>query len=160
MTWSHPEKTALTGRPGAYADERFRSVTYREADQVANQVAHALHAGGLQPGDRVLLFCENSIEAYLTKIGIAKAGMVAMPLNPNLAPDVLEYLIGHAGPPLAIVDAGLWPGARGALGAAGLGGGAPTTLGGAPVAGTPSSTGFADGQPADEPDVEIHGDDI
>jgi acyl-CoA synthetase (AMP-forming)/AMP-acid ligase II len=160
MTWSHPEKTALTGRPGAYADERFRSVTYREADQVANQVAHALHAGGLQPGDRVLLFCENSIEAYLTKIGIAKAGMVAMPLNPNLAPDVLEYLIGHAGPSLAIVDAELWPRAQGAFGAAGLAVGATITLGGDPVAGSPSFTAFVDGQPADEPDVEIHGDDI
>ena len=49
---------------------------------------------GLEPGDRVLLFCENSVEAYLAKIGIAKAGMVAMPLNPNLAPDVVEHLIG------------------------------------------------------------------
>ncbi|WP_433028794.1 AMP-binding protein [Actinomycetospora sp. CA-053990] len=160
MTWSHPEKTALTGRPGAYADERFRSVTYREADQVANQVAHALHAGGLQPGDRVLLFCENSIEAYLTKIGIAKAGMVAMPLNPNLAPDVLEYLIGHAAPSLAIVDAELWPRAQGAFGAAGLAVGATITIGGDAVAGSPSFTAFVDDQPVEEPDVEIHGDDI
>jgi acyl-CoA synthetase (AMP-forming)/AMP-acid ligase II len=160
MTWSHPEKTALTGRPGAYAVERFRSVTYREADQVANQVAHALHAGGLEPGDRVLLFCENSIEAYLTKIGIAKAGMVAMPLNPNLAPDVLEYLIGHAAPSLAIVDAELWPRAQGAFGAAGLAVGATITIGGDAVAGSPSFSAFVDDQPLDEPDVEIHGDDI
>ena len=135
-------------------------MTYREADQVANQVAHALHAGGLQPGDRVLLFCENSIEAYLTKIGIAKAGMVAMPLNPNLAPDVLEYLIGHACPSLAIVDAELWPRAQGAFGAAGLAVGATITIGGEAVAGSPSFTAFVDDQPVDEPDVEIHGDDI
>lgn len=160
LTWSHPEKTAIVGRPGAYADERFRAVTYLEADRIANQVAHALAARGLAPGDRVLLFCENSVEAYLTKIGIAKAGMVAMPLNPNLAGDVLEYLIGHAEPSLALVDAELWPRAQAPFERTGLTVGATITIGGGPVAGSPSFTDLVDGQPADEPDVEIHGDDI
>ncbi|TDQ58825.1 acyl-CoA synthetase (AMP-forming)/AMP-acid ligase II [Actinomycetospora succinea] len=160
LTWSYPEKTAIVGRPGAFADERFRSLTYREADRVANQVAHALAARGLQPGDRVLLFCENSVEAFVTKIGIAKAGMVVMPLNPNLAEDVVEYLIGHAEPALAIVDAELWPRAAAAFERAGLAVGATITLGGDPVAGSPSFPAFLEGQPEHEPDVEIHGDDI
>ena len=68
-------------------EERFASVTYRQADQVANQVARALLARGLERGDVVLLCCENSVEAYLAKIGIAKAGLVAAPLNPMMAPD-------------------------------------------------------------------------
>ena len=103
LTWSYPEKTAITGRPGAYGEERFASVTYREADGITSQVAHALAARGLEPGARVLLFCENSVEAYLAKVGVAKAGMVAVPVNPALAPDVLEHLIGQAEPGLAIV---------------------------------------------------------
>ena len=91
VTWSRPDKVAIVGRPGAYADEQMRALTYRQADQVANQVAHALLAGGperggperggLERGDVVLMFCENSVEAYLAKIGIAKAGLVAAPLN-------------------------------------------------------------------------------
>ena len=92
MTWSYPDQVAIVGRPGAYSEERFRQVTYREADRIANQVAHGLLARGLEPSARVLLFCENSVEAYVAKVGIAKAGLVAMPLNPNLAPDVLEHL--------------------------------------------------------------------
>src|ERR1700757_131715 len=54
VTWSRPDRLAMVGRPGAYADERLKELTYRQADQVANQVAHALLAGGLERGDVVL----------------------------------------------------------------------------------------------------------
>ncbi|WP_405417406.1 AMP-binding protein [Pseudonocardia alni] len=160
LTWSYPEKTAITGRPGAYGEERFASVTYREADGITSQVAHALAARGLEPGARVLLFCENSVEAYLAKVGVAKAGMVAVPVNPALAPDVLEHLIGQAEPGLAIVDAELWPRAEQVFTATGLRVGATITIGGGPVAGSPSFGGLLEGLPTTEPDVEIHADDI
>ncbi|MGM0719296.1 MAG: AMP-binding protein [Actinomycetota bacterium] len=160
LTWSYPEKTAITGRPGAYGEERFASVTYREADGITSQVAHALAARGLEPGARVLLFCENSVEAYLAKVGVAKAGMVAVPVNPALAPDVLEHLIGQAEPGLAIVDAELWPRAEQAFTATGLRVGATIAIGGGPVAGSPSFGGLLEGLPTTEPDVEIHADDI
>ncbi|NWJ71057.1 AMP-binding protein [Pseudonocardia sp. ICBG1122] len=160
LTWSYPDKTAITGRPGAYGEERFASVTYREADQIANQVAHALAARGLEPGARVVLFCENSVEAYLTKIGVAKAGMVVMPINPALATDVLEYLIGQAKPELAIVDAELWPRAEAAFTSTGLTVGATIVIGGGPVAGSPSFAEFLADGPTTEPTVEIHGDDV
>lgn len=160
LTWSYPGKTAITGRPGAYGEERFASVTYREADGITSQVAHALAARGLEPGARVLLFCENSVEAYLAKVGVAKAGMVAVPVNPALAPDVLEHLIGQAEPGLAIVDAELWPRAEQAFTATGLRVGATITIGGGPVAGSPSFGDLLEGLPTTEPDVEIHADDI
>jgi acyl-CoA synthetase (AMP-forming)/AMP-acid ligase II len=160
LTWSYPDKVALTAWPGACADERFRSVTYREADEIANQMANALIGRGLEPGSRVLLFCENSVEAYLAKIGIAKAGMVAMPLNPMLATDVLEYLITRAQPALAIVDAELWPRAEKAFASTGLAVGATIAIGGDAVAGSPTFTELTADQPRSEPDVSIHGDDI
>jgi acyl-CoA synthetase (AMP-forming)/AMP-acid ligase II len=160
LTWSYPDKTAITGRPGAFGEQRFASVTYRQADRIANQVAHALAAAGLEPGDRVLLFCENSVEAYLTKIGIAKAGMVAMPVNPALAADVLEHMIGQAEPKLAVVDAELWPAAEAAFTATGLRVAATITIGGGPVAGSVGFGAFVEGAAESEPEVEIHGDDV
>ncbi|MYW92879.1 AMP-binding protein [Amycolatopsis rubida] len=160
LTWSYPDKVAITGRQGAYGEERFASVTYRQADEIANQLAHALAARGLRPGARVVLFCENSVEAYLAKIGIAKAGMVAMPVNPALAADVLEYLVRQAEPAAAIVDAELWPRAESAFAATGLAVAATVTVGGGPVAASPSFDDFIEGQPSTEPVVEIHGDDI
>lgn len=160
LTWSYPDEVAISARPGAYGDEQFRTVTYRQADAVASRVAHALADAGLEPGDRVLMVCENSVEAFLAKVGIAKAGMVAAPINPNLATDVVTHLVGVLEPRFTIVDAEVWPKVEAAFAASGLSVGATITVGGDPVAGSPSFTDFIAGKPETEPDVEIHGDDI
>jgi acyl-CoA synthetase (AMP-forming)/AMP-acid ligase II len=160
VTWSRPDKVAIVGRPGAYADERFAALTYRQADQVANQVARALLARGLERGDVVLLFCENSVEAYLAKIGIAKAGLVAAPLNPMMAPDLVAAMIDLVRPKLAIVDAELWPRAEGPFAAKGLSAGISIPIGAPPVPGSVSFAELIAGQDGTEPDVEIHADDI
>src|SRR6266699_2302717 len=160
VTWSRPDKLAIVGRPGAYADDGLRALTYRQADQAANQVAHALLASGLERGDVVLLFCENSVEAYLAKIGIAKAGLVAAPLNPMMAPDLVAAMIDLVQPKLAIVDAELWPKARESFAAKALRAGVTIAIGGPPAPGSVSFTEFIAGQESGEPDVEIHADDI
>jgi acyl-CoA synthetase (AMP-forming)/AMP-acid ligase II len=160
VTWSRPDKLAVVGRPGAYADQAFQALTYRQAEQAANQVAHALLARGLERGDVVLLFCENSVEAYLAKIGIAKAGLVAAPLNPMMAPDLVAAMIDLVRPKLAIVDAELWPRAQEPFAAKGLRAGVTIAIGGPPVPGSVSFNEFIAGQAGTEPDVEIHGDDI
>src|SRR6202034_2111479 len=69
VTWSYPDKEAVIGADGAYADPRFRRVTYQQADRVANQVANALLARGLRRRDIVMMFCENSVEGLLFKLG-------------------------------------------------------------------------------------------
>ena len=111
MTWSFPDKDAIIGREGAYGDEAFRRLSYRLADQIANQFAHGLLARGLTRGDVVLLCCENSVEGYLIKIATAKAGLVCAPINPMMAPDMLSAMIKLVTPKLAVVDAELWPAA-------------------------------------------------
>src|SRR5580692_4356563 len=160
VTWSRPDKLAIVGRPGAYADERLAALTYRQADETANQVAHALLASGLERGDVVLLFCENSVEAYLAKIGIAKAGLVAAPLNPMMAPDLVAAMIDLVQPKLAIVDAELWPKAEEPFAAKGLRAAVMIAFGGPPAPGSVSFSELIAGQPETEPDVEIHADDI
>ena len=160
LTWSRPDQVAIAAADGACGDERFASVTYREADDTANRFAGALAAAGLEPGDRVLLICENSVEAFLAKIGVAKAGMVAVPLNPSLAPDVLAHLIERTAPRFALVDAELWPRVSSVLAGAGLRVGATITVGGGPVDDSPAFADLLADQPAEEPAVEIHGDDI
>jgi len=160
LTWSYPDKVAILGHPGAYSDERFASLTYRQADELANQVANALLARGLERSARVLLICENSVESFVTKIGIAKAGLVAMPINPNLAPDVLRYLIDTAAPSLAIVDAELVERAAPVLADAGLPVAAVIEIGTGPAHDHPTFAAFVTGAATTEPEVSIHGDDI
>jgi acyl-CoA synthetase (AMP-forming)/AMP-acid ligase II len=160
MTWSFPDQEAIVGREGAYADPAFRRLTYRQADQLANQIAHALLARGLDHGDVVMLFCENSVEGYLIKIGAAKAGLVVAPMNPMMAPDMISAMITLVEPRLAVVDAEFWAAAEAPFAANGLEVGVTITIGGGPVPGSVSFSDFVRDQPVTEPDVEIHGDDV
>ncbi len=160
ITWSYPDKEALVARDGANAYPGNARLTYREADELANRVANALLDRGLGQSDRVLFFCENSVEAYVAKIAVAKAGLVSVPINPMLAPDVVTELIERVEPKLAIVDDELWPKVESAFAAADL---LPTVT--IPIEGwlVPGTVGFAEfvaDSPASEPEVEIHGDDI
>ena len=160
VTWSEPDKVAISGRPGAYADEAHRSLTYRRADELANRVANGFGGLGLRRGDVVLLFCENSVEGFLTKIGLAKAGVVCAPVNPMMAPDMITAMIELAQPKLAVVDAELWPRAEASFAATGLTVGVTITIGGGVIGGSVSFSEFTAAASGQEPDVEIHGDDI
>ena len=160
LTWSFPDKDAIVAWDGAYADPALARVTYAQADALANRVANALQASGLQPGERVLLFCENSSEAYIAKIGIAKAGLTCVPLNPMLAPDVIAYLIDLIEPSLTFVDAALWPRAQEAFERRAIKPDVTIEIGGGAVNGSVAFKTFVNGVPSTEPDVEIHGDDI
>jgi acyl-CoA synthetase (AMP-forming)/AMP-acid ligase II len=160
LTWSYPDQEAIVARRGAFADPALQRVTYRQADELANQVADRLLAHGLERSDRVLMFCENSVEAYLTKFGIAKAGLTCVPLNPMLAPDVVGYLLDLTEPRFSIVDAELWPKLAGVFEARGITPDVTIEIGGPPVEGSRSFTSFVAGASTAEPDVEIHADDV
>ncbi|MDN5939901.1 MAG: AMP-binding protein, partial [Salinisphaera sp.] len=121
-------------------------------------IANALIAQGLQRAERVVLLCENSVEAFLLKLGIAKADMVVVPINPVMAADMVAHLLDLLGVRAAIADCGLWERGKAPfeqagtrlLCAVGAGGDGPA----------PGFDAFVDGQSGDEPQVRIHGDDI
>ena len=160
VTWSYPDKEAIVGWEGAYGHPEFARLTYREADELANRFANALISRGLAQSDRVLLFCENSVEAFLAKIGIAKAGGVGVPINPSLAPDVVAELISRTQPRFSVVDAELWVRAKEPFGIAGLAVDVTIPIGGGAIDGSLTFADFVAGYPSTEPEVVIHGDDI
>jgi acyl-CoA synthetase (AMP-forming)/AMP-acid ligase II len=160
VRWSTPDKEAIVARQGAFANPERERITYAQADDLATRVATALLARGLRRGDRVLMFCDNSVEAYVAKIGIAKAGLVCAPLNAMVAPDVIAYLIDRIEPRMAIVDAELWPKAQAAFAQTGLRADVTIEIGGGVIDGGVSFEAFVAEGSTDEPDVEIHGDDI
>jgi acyl-CoA synthetase (AMP-forming)/AMP-acid ligase II len=158
--WSRPDHEALVGMPGAFVDPAYERMTYRQADEAANRFANGLLARGLGRGDRVLLVCENTIEAYIAKIAIGKAGMVVVPVNPSLAEDVIHHLVERCAPRFAMVDAELWPRVGKALAGAGLAVDVTIPIGGEVIEGSISHADFVRDQPTTEPDVTVHGDDI
>jgi acyl-CoA synthetase (AMP-forming)/AMP-acid ligase II len=160
VTWSTPDKTALIGWKGAYGDARFARMTYRQADEAANQVAHALLAEGLSPGDRVLLYCDNSVEAIVLFFGIAKAGMVAVPVNSMLADDVLAHVLDHVEVSLVVADAGLAARGDAVFAERRLRPTVTIPIGGETPAGSTDFGTWICRHPLEEVDVSIHGDDI
>jgi len=160
LVWSSPDKDALVGWAGAYATDGFRRLTYRQADDAANRTAQALRAAGLTDGERVLLYCENSVEAVVTMFGIAKAGLVAVPVNPHLAPDVLEWVVEHVGVRFTVVDGEFGEQARKVFARAGLRVNVTIPIGGPIVAGSRDFAEWIAEQPADEPSGNRHADDV
>ncbi|MCG8590841.1 MAG: fatty acid--CoA ligase [Proteobacteria bacterium] len=73
-----------------------RSITYAELDRRASQVANALLAAGVQPGDRVCVLDKGHDEFIEVMFGIAKAGGVYTPVNWRLAPPEIAYVVNDA----------------------------------------------------------------
>jgi long-chain acyl-CoA synthetase len=83
----HPNKVALI-----CGSERL---TYRQIDDEANRLAHALIAAGVKRGDRVVTFLPNSVEAVLSIFATLKTGAVFVVLNPTTKPDKLTYILNN-----------------------------------------------------------------
>lgn len=66
--------------------------TWAQVDERARRLANHLVAQGLVKGDRVLVIARNCAEWPEIVFGIAKAGLVVVPVNIRLAPDELAYL--------------------------------------------------------------------
>lgn len=160
MTWSRPEEAAFIGWEGAYSHPRLASLTWRQADRLANQVANLLRARGLKRGDRLVMVCENSVEAYIAKLGAAKIGVVPAPMNPAFAVDVVRHLVHTLAPSFVIADGCTRPEVVQALADAGAPVRLTITIEGGVIAGSEDFVRALEGYSADEPVATVHGDDI
>ncbi|GAC1606066.1 MAG: long-chain fatty acid--CoA ligase [Ramlibacter sp.] len=79
------------------ARDSRRALTYQQWDQRASRVASGLLASGLKPGDRVGLLAYNCLEWMEIYVGLARAGLVAVPLNFRLTGTEIAYILGNAG---------------------------------------------------------------
>ena len=77
------------------ADSR-RQLTYAEWSQRASGLASALLAQGLRPGERVAILAYNRIEWLEIYVALARAGLVALPLNFRLVSGEIAYILKDA----------------------------------------------------------------
>jgi long-chain acyl-CoA synthetase len=70
-------------------------LTYRELDEQANRLAHALMSFGVRRGDRVAIYLENSVEAVLSIFAVLKAGGVFLMVNPSTKAEKLAYVLNN-----------------------------------------------------------------
>ena len=79
-------------------------LSYKQLDSATAGYAHALAASGAQPGDRVVVQVEKSIENVLLYLGALRAGMIYVPLNTAYTPAELAYFIDDAEPAVLVCD--------------------------------------------------------
>lgn len=72
-------------------------LTYRRLDALANQLAHALQAAGLRPGEVVGLHLPNLPAHLISVIGVQKAGGVSTGLSPLLTAEELAHQLEDSG---------------------------------------------------------------
>lgn len=94
-----PEKVALV-----CAKQRL---TYAELDARSNALAHDLAAAGVQRGDRVVIFADNTVETVISFWAALKANAVVCIVNPLTKRDKLAYLLNDCRPTALITDSHL-----------------------------------------------------
>jgi amino acid adenylation domain-containing protein len=81
-----------------------RRYTYRELDERANALAHALLERGVRRGDRVVVFADNSVETAISFWAILKANAVAAIVHAQSKVEKLAYMLADTGARALICD--------------------------------------------------------
>ncbi len=81
-------------------------LTYGELDERVNRLANVLLRLGLARGDRVAVLTENTHKMIEVYLGVAKAGLVTVPLNFRLSDAELRQILDDSGAVVALVGDG------------------------------------------------------
>ncbi len=81
-----------------------QSLTYSELDRLSNQVARALLAQGVAPGDRVGVLAPKSAASVVGIFGALKAGACYVPLDPGAPAGRLSAIMRDSGIAVVLAD--------------------------------------------------------
>ncbi|MFC0821179.1 AMP-binding protein [Moraxella marmotae] len=73
-----------------------KSITYRELDNYSRQIAAYLQSLGLQKGDKVAVMMPNILQYPITMLGVVRAGLVLVNVNPLYTAHELEHQLNDS----------------------------------------------------------------
>ncbi len=79
-------------------------LTYRELNEQANRLAHALRKKGVQPDSRVGICVERGAEMVVGLLAILKAGGGYVPLDPAYPVERIAYMLQDSAPAAVLVQ--------------------------------------------------------
>ena len=79
-------------------------VTYAEIDRQANALAHTLIASGVERGDRVVIFADNTVETVVSFWAVMKANAIVSIINPLTKHDKLTYYLNDSRAKVLLTD--------------------------------------------------------
>ncbi len=94
-------------RVGFICDEQ--KMTFKEFNQIVNNIAAGLQRYGVKKGDRVSLLLGIGLEFPLCFFALMKLGAIAVPLNTRFKGEELSYVINDSGSKVLVVDQEYWP---------------------------------------------------
>lgn len=85
-------------------DDEWGSITYDELSDRVARAAAGLRELGVEPGDRVVLMMRNIPEFHWLDLAVLFLGATPVSIYNSSAPDQVEYLVGHCGAKVAVVE--------------------------------------------------------
>ncbi|MFZ2054839.1 MAG: long-chain fatty acid--CoA ligase [Candidatus Aminicenantales bacterium] len=83
---------------------QYLSLSTAEVRQEVERIALGLKGLGLGPGDKVILFAENSPWWVMTDYAILGLGAITVPIYPSLVPDQIKYITNDSDSKVVIVS--------------------------------------------------------
>lgn len=83
------------------------SLTYRELEARANQIANTLIAKGVKPGDFVAVCVKRSTDLVAASLGVMKVGAAYVPMDPSYPRDRLAIMLEDSGAKVVLTGASL-----------------------------------------------------
>ncbi len=114
--FTHPEATCLSDVFEAQVERtpdaialvfEGNSLTYRQLDRRANQLAHALVKRGVGPEVLVGVCLDRSLEMIVALYGVLKAGGAYVPLDPEYPRERLAFMLDDTKVPVVLTQARL-----------------------------------------------------
>jgi acetyl-CoA synthetase len=97
MAHGRGDRLALTGPGGRRS--------YAELCAEASRWGHGFQSLGLQRGDRILMFCDDTPACPAAFFGAVRAGFVPLLINTLTPPDLLQFYLADSGAAIAVADA-------------------------------------------------------
>ena len=84
-----------------------RRLSYRELNAQANRLAHHLRSQGVAPEVLVGMYLERSLPMVVAMLAVLKAGGALLPLDPELPPDRLAFMLRDTMAPVVLTQSSL-----------------------------------------------------
>jgi len=92
------DRTFLAIPAGSQGTPDGLELTYAQADARIDRLVEAYRRAGYGLGHRVALLLENRAEHFLHKLALNTLGVSCVPINPDLRPAEIAYLVEHSEP--------------------------------------------------------------
>ena len=99
----YPDRVGIVDEPDQPAPS-WGEVTYREIARRARAQAVALDGLGVPVGGRVAIVSHNSARLFTSFFGVSGYGRVLVPVNFRLAAAEIDYIVGHSGAEVLLLD--------------------------------------------------------